>query len=85
MTINDETRKDEDLGRRDFNSARRTLAAIYVRLGRLAEAQAVIKTLLENSPGYTLENVRLNFKDKFKNPADLEQYVEDLRKAGLPE
>ena len=84
MTINDETRKDEDLGRRDFNSARRTLAAIYVRLDRLADAQAVIKTFLENSPGYTMENARLNVKRQLDSSV-VKQWLEDLRVAGMPE
>ena len=67
------------------NLARRTLAAVYVRLGRLDEAQAVIKTFLENSPDYTLEKWQQNIKGKFRNPADAEKMTEDLRKAGLPE
>ena len=54
------------------------LAAIQVRLGRLAEAQAIIKTFLKNSPDYTLEKERLNVK-AFKKPADAKQIVEDLR------
>jgi TolB-like protein/class 3 adenylate cyclase/Tfp pilus assembly protein PilF len=67
------------------NNARRILASILVRLGRLEEARAVIKTFLENSPDYTLEKFRLNIKGKFRKPADAERFAEDLRKAGLPE
>ena len=40
------------------NLARRTLATIYVRLGRLAEAKAVIAEFLENTPDYTVEKLQ---------------------------
>lgn len=67
------------------NLGRRTPAAIYVRLGRLEEAQAVIEKFLEKAPEYDLGKLRLNLKDKFRNPADAERNIENLRKAGLPE
>ena len=66
------------------NLARRTLAAVYVRLGRLEEAQAVIAEFLENTPDYTLEMLQLNIGGKFRK-ADEDRYVDDVRKAGLPE
>ncbi len=65
------------------NMARRTLASIYVRLGRLDEAQAEIAELIKNEPSYTLERFRLDFLRKFTDPADVERMAEDLRVAGL--
>jgi hypothetical protein len=67
------------------NLARRTLAAIYVRLCRLDEARAAVKTFLENSPDYSIEKMRLNIAGKYEDPNVPERYIEDLRKAGLPE
>ncbi len=67
------------------NRARHIVAAAYVRLGRLEEAQAAVKVLLENSPDYSLEKLRLSFAEKYKEPTVPERFIEDLRKAGLPE
>ena len=67
------------------NRARHIVAASYVRIGRLEEARDVVKTLLENNPEYSLEKLRLTFADKYKDPTIPERYIEDLRKAGLPE
>ena len=66
------------------NLARRTLAAIYVRMGRLEEAQAVITEFLENAPDYTVEKLQLNIKGKFMK-SDEDRFIGDIRKAGLPE
>ena len=67
------------------NVARRTLAPVLVRLGRLEEARAVIAEFLESEPGHTIAEIRTNFRGKYKNPADLERWIEDLRTAGVPE
>jgi len=67
------------------NLARRILAALYVRLGRTEEAQAVIAELLENDPNYTIEKFRLNLAKKFRDPNDAERFIDDVRTAGLPE
>jgi tetratricopeptide (TPR) repeat protein len=59
------------------------LAATYVELDRLEEAQATIKTLLGIAPQYTVE------KSKNRNPYRIEKlsnrYFDNLRRAGLPE
>jgi adenylate cyclase len=65
--------------------AQRTLAAIYVRLGRHDEARAAVEALLAHDPGHSLEKMRLYFVGKFQNHAVPARFVEDLRKAGLPE
>jgi TolB-like protein/Tfp pilus assembly protein PilF len=67
------------------NLARRSEAALLVRLGRVEEARAVIAALLKNDPDYTVEKARLNVAGKFSDPALMERWLDDLRAAGLPE
>jgi len=64
------------------NGARRTLAAILVRLGRVEEARVVIAAFREQAPDFTVSTME-NFP--FQNRTYLEQWMEDLRTAGLPE
>jgi TolB-like protein/class 3 adenylate cyclase/Tfp pilus assembly protein PilF len=61
------------------------LAAAYVRLGRLDEARAAVETLLEFDPEYSVKKMRLNLAGKYQDSAAPERYLEDLRRAGLPE
>jgi tetratricopeptide (TPR) repeat protein len=63
-------------------STHRTLAAVYVRLGRLAEARAEVSKLLEKNPNYTLKLVNLQ---PYKDETRRERLINDLRKAGVPE
>jgi TolB-like protein/class 3 adenylate cyclase/Flp pilus assembly protein TadD len=60
----------------------RTLAAVYVRLGRLEEARVEVSELLKKKPDYTLnmENLR-----PYKEPAQRDRFINDLRKAGVPD
>jgi len=67
------------------NRARHILAAAYVQLGKLEEARALVKAILEINPEYSLEKLRLYFASKYKDVAIPERYIEDMRKAGLPE
>ena len=64
------------------NSIHRSLAATYVRLGRLDEARAEVAIMLENEPDYTLENYKVW---PFKTEAQREHWVDALREAGVPE
>jgi adenylate cyclase len=59
------------------------LAASYVQLGRSAEAKQQVAEALKLAPGYTLE--RAAAPEVYQNPADLEHYLDGLRKAGLTE
>ena len=61
---------------------RRLLAAVLVRLGKLAEAHAEIEASLKDDPEFTLAKVS---KMPFKYRSDLDRFVEDLRRAGIPE
>ncbi len=64
------------------NGARRTLAPVLVRLGRLDEARAVIAEFVQNEPDYSLENVETI---PFEHKEYLERWTKDLLKAGIPE
>ncbi len=60
----------------------RTLAAVYVRLGRLEEARVEVSELLKKKSDYTLKMVNLR---PYKDPAQRDSFVNDLRKAGVPD
>jgi adenylate cyclase len=59
----------------------REMVATYVRLGRLDEARALAREVLQRQPGYRLatESIR-----PFRDPKVLEAFIADLRRAGLP-
>jgi TolB-like protein/class 3 adenylate cyclase len=59
------------------------LASTYAHLGRLDEARATVRRLLELQPQTTI--ARLKRRPVFKNHPDAEFSYEGLRKAGLPE
>ncbi|WP_263722931.1 BTAD domain-containing putative transcriptional regulator [Albidovulum sediminicola] len=65
--------------------AHRAMAIIHVCLGNMGAARAEIEKLLQIYPDYSIEAVRLNFRGKYRNPADIARYLDDLRTAGLPE
>ena len=62
----------------------RLLAASYVQLGRLDKAQVHVKEILEINPQFTLSKYR-KLQQFWKNATDIEHFIDDLRKAGLPE
>ena len=59
------------------------LACAYAQLGQLEEARAAAAEVLRINPGFTIESAKRI--DLFKDPKDLEHYVDGMRKAGLPE
>jgi TolB-like protein/Flp pilus assembly protein TadD len=59
------------------------LAASYAHLGLLEQARACGAEILRARTGFTIGQVQIT--ETFKNPADLEHLLSDLRKAGLPE
>ncbi|WP_324753160.1 winged helix-turn-helix domain-containing tetratricopeptide repeat protein [Roseovarius sp. Pro17] len=67
------------------NLARRTQAALYVRLDRMDEAWATIDELLENAPDYTIASQEHSLRGKFRDPGAADRFYDDLRKAGLPD
>ena len=57
------------------------LAAVYIRLGRSGEAQAILHSFRTNNPAYTLIDAA-----RWPLHAPLKQaWLQDLREAGLPE
>lgn len=60
----------------------REMIATCVRLGRLDEARALGREVLQRQPGYRLaaESIR-----PFRDPKVLEAFIADLRRAGLPD
>jgi adenylate cyclase len=66
-----------------FARARRRLAAAYGQMGRIEDAEWEAAELLTLEPDFSIARERES--EMFKNPADLERYIEGLRKAGLPE
>ncbi|MBI3248988.1 MAG: adenylate/guanylate cyclase domain-containing protein [Deltaproteobacteria bacterium] len=65
----------------NFAPAHGNLAICYAELGRLEEARAELVEFLRISPNASLEMTRQNVP--YKDPADLERYLDGLRKAGL--
>ena len=63
--------------------ARRLLAATYAQAGRLEEARTAAKEYLEVNPNFSIK--RYMELEPYEDPADLEDYLQGLRKAGLPE
>jgi TolB-like protein/Flp pilus assembly protein TadD len=67
----------------DFPSGHRMLASSYGGMGRIDEARVALDEFLRLVPGQTVETTRTQVP--FKRPADLERYLDGLRKAGMPE
>ena len=55
----------------------------YAQAGRLEEAKSAAREYLETNPDFSIQ--RFAELEPYEDPADLEHYVEGLRKAGLPE
>ncbi len=59
------------------------LAAAYAQVGRIEDAEWQAQEILTLFPDFTL--ARMRQREPYKNPAHLDRYIENLRKAGLPE
>ena len=66
-----------------FIAPRRTLAACYAQLGKSKEAAKQTEMILDLDPDFSLE--KLSSMLSYRDSADLEHYLEGLRKAGLPD
>lgn len=67
----------------DTDISRVLLAATYGYLGRSGDAKAQWADALAANPNFSLEQRRRVLP--YKDPADFQQVIEGLRKAGLPE
>jgi adenylate cyclase len=65
----------------NFPGGHRIIASSCGHLGRTKEAQAALTQLLLLMPGMTIDDVRKQVP--FKDPRDMERYLDGLRKAGL--
>jgi adenylate cyclase len=59
------------------------LACAYAQLGQLEEARAAAAEVLRINSGFTIESAKRILV--YKDPKDLEHYIDGMRKAGLPE
>jgi TolB-like protein/Tfp pilus assembly protein PilF len=64
------------------NLVKRQIAADYVRLGEIEKARKTAEDFLNHDPGYKLER---EWVWPFKDPKDVESFMDDLRRAGLPD
>jgi adenylate cyclase len=60
-----------------------TLACAYAQSGQLEEARAAAAEVLRINPGFTIESSKRILV--YKDPEDLDHYIDGMRKAGLPE
>ena len=67
----------------DLSAGYRMLASVQGMLGNLPEARAAYEHLNRLAPGVTIEATMRAVP--FAHAADVEQYAEGLRKAGMPE
>ena len=67
----------------EFNDAHLLLAIAYLRLGRLADAQAEVGKMMKINPAITVQAWRLGYS--FRDPEILNRYALDLAQLGLPE
>jgi adenylate cyclase len=66
-----------------FRPCREVAAVIYAELGRLDEARTAVFEARRIDPEFTLASAPEVLP--FKNPKDLQRFLDGLRKAGLPE
>ena len=67
----------------DTDISRVLLAAAYGQMGQFEPAREAWREALRVNPAYSLEHRRKVLP--YKNPEDLEKFINGLRKAGLPE
>ena len=66
-------------------AANRTLAAIYICLGRQDEAEAAMAKALAGQPDITLAKMRVKTLKKYSDPAQAKRWLDAMMAAGMPE
>jgi adenylate cyclase len=59
------------------------LAGTYIMMGREKEARAEAAELLRINPKFSLDSYAKTLHTSFKNPSEIDNYIDALRKAGL--
>jgi adenylate cyclase len=67
------------------DAANRTLAAIYICLGRQDEAEAAMVKALAGQPDITLAKMRVKSLKRYSDPAQAKRWLDAMRAAGMPE
>ena len=67
----------------NFIAPRRHLAACYAQLNKIEDAAVQTAMILELDPNFSIK--KLSKTLSYRDPADLEHYLDGLRKAGLPD
>jgi len=67
----------------EFPTAHRLLAASLSAAGRIERAQEAVTALRRIAPNMSVARTRAGVP--WKNPEDMEHYLDALRRAGLPE
>jgi adenylate cyclase len=67
------------------NMARRMLAVVQICLGQKTDAKETIAAFLENEPGYTIDIILKESKQRYTDTSILDRYTAALKQAGLPE
>jgi TolB-like protein/tetratricopeptide (TPR) repeat protein len=73
----------ESVGERTFYWDHYSLAACYVKLGRMSDARAELAKAISQKPGLNLRSVANG--EPYADRAELEHHLEPLRQLGLPE
>jgi tetratricopeptide (TPR) repeat protein len=81
----DAAKRHEELSRQFGGDANSYMVASYVRLGRLEEARAALKRVLEIEPWTQLHARNSDLERRYKDHALFERELADLAQAGLPE
>jgi TolB-like protein/Flp pilus assembly protein TadD len=68
---------------KDPAEASRLLAASFAHLNQLEEARRYAQIVLAKHPGFSIADWRA--KQPFRDPSDVDRFVDGLRRAGLPE
>ncbi len=59
------------------------LASVYMELGRAEEARRHVAEAIKKNPHASLRQIR--FSEPYQNEEYLDRYLDQLRKAGMPE
>jgi len=65
------------------DEGRRMLAASFAHLGMMEEARAQAREVMRLHPGFTIS--RWRDRPPYRDQAILEQFIDGMRKAGLPD